>query len=100
MPAGPSQPRPAASRQLSARGPQASVARARSTPTARSGTSTRARRVKEKRVIAAPRRASSHQAVLNTVISRTFGVARLMAMAEAMARVGDLELCYEQFGDP
>jgi pimeloyl-ACP methyl ester carboxylesterase len=23
-----------------------------------------------------------------------------MAMAEAMARVGDLELCYEQFGDP
>src|SRR5215210_3169663 len=96
MPALPSQPWPAASRQLWARGPQANVARAWSTATASSGTSTSARNDGGMRAIAT----ASHQRELKRGSSAIGDPLASDRMAEEIARVGELEICYETFGHP
>ena len=95
-PATPIQPWPAASRQLSACGPQASEARAWSTPSASSGSSTSARSVSGMRCIAP----GVHQRGLKrgSRIRRT--LASMTRMTEHMAHIGEIDLCYEAFGSP
>src|SRR5215218_8470256 len=105
LPAAPSQPWPAASRQLSARGPQATVARPRSTATASSGTSRSARRVGDSRVIGRSDRiigrstAAQHRGNPQSYRGRRRRApASLDRMAEELAKIGDVDLCFETFG--
>src|SRR5215213_3344339 len=94
----PSQPWPAACRQPSARDPQASVARAWSTPTASSGASSSARAMRGRRAMRRIERiigsSRPHQQSWFPADLRS-----LSRMAERFARVGELDICYETFGD-